>query len=97
MGLAIREMKAQYSWDSGTGSGVITGMTDLGGFDPSPGTYSQSGSLAVNASGQIVGYSYTGGGVSGDMHAFYYDDANGMKDLNTVFASVLSALTAGAH
>ena len=65
----------------------------LGGLDPGPGVYNQSRALAVNATGQVVGYSYAGtaGGQSGAQDAFYYDAANGMKDLNTYFASVLGA------
>jgi probable HAF family extracellular repeat protein len=89
MGLAIRAMKAQYTWN-GT-NGVISGEIDLGGFDPAPGTYSQSRALAVNKGSQIVGWSYDGGGISGTQRAFYWDAANGMKDLNTVFASVMPA------
>jgi probable HAF family extracellular repeat protein len=36
---------------------------------------------AINASGQVVGWSYT---ASGEEHAFLYDSTNGMKDLGTV-------------
>ena len=65
-------------------------MTDLGGLDPAPGTYSQSRAFSVNSSGQIVGFSYTSGGISGAQDAFYYDSASGMKDLNATFAAVLA-------
>ena len=51
------------------------GMADLGTFGGN-----QSGALASNTSGQIVGFSTTG---DGQVHAFLYSDGQ-MRDLNAI-------------
>ena len=73
-------------WPSAASAASFT-ITDLGTL---PGG-SYSAADAVNAHGEIVGYSNT---ASGDQHAFSYTRAGGMVDLGTLPGGVFSQATA---
>jgi probable HAF family extracellular repeat protein len=57
------------------------GMTDLGAL--SSGDEGTSAGLAINAGGEVVGYSYTQG-VPGSQRAFLWSERAGMRDLSTL-------------
>lgn len=61
-----------------------TGMTDLGTLGGS-----SSQAFAVNASGQVVGYSYIAG--DSTLHAFLWTSTGGMQDLGTLGGTLSSA------
>jgi len=69
------------------------GVQDLG--SPQGGT---SGALAINAAGEVAGYSYPAGGRN-DTHAFYWSAATGAIDLTTDenTQSFPSAINFGSH
>ena len=67
-----------FSW---TPTGGMVDLGTLGGAAPD-GSPALSNAHAVNASGQVVGTSFTG--IPGQLHAFSWTPAGGMVDLGTL-------------
>jgi probable HAF family extracellular repeat protein len=67
-----------FSWQAGAG---MTDLGTLGGFDPNGPPSLDSTARRLNASGQVVGYSY---GSDGNIRGCLWDAGSGMRDVGTL-------------